>query len=190
MVYPNKQTGFTLVEMIGVMAVIAILASVAAPRVFESIEDAKVTKLVQQIQTIKTASAKFYADTGTWPLFHNSATYATNDTYHTLIKSNSIQGWQGPYLDKEPAHPFQPSATLYLVNTATAAYQCDSDGDGTTEGPWLSYYFTGMTLKTMEKVSNIIDSDGGATDWGTAGLVKQYNGNSTTGMVVCLTRTG
>jgi len=189
----KKQSGFTLIEMIGVMAVIAILASAAAPRVFDAIEDAKVSKLVQQVQTMKTASSKYYADTGTYPLYY---TASNNHYYHSLMFKDSAntsgverKGWNGPYVDKEPEHPVTPGALQYLVNTTNAAYVCDADGDGATEGPWLSYRFDGMSLKTMEKVSNIIDGDGGDANWGKHGLVKQYNENHSSIMIVCLNRT-
>ncbi len=193
MMKSGKQSGFTLIEMIGVLAVIAILASVAAPRVFEAIEDAKVSKLVQQVQNMKTAATKFYSDTGRYPIYYSTQ---TNHYYHSLIYQDSLNtananmtGWNGPYVDIEPEHPVTPGALQYLINTSSASYVCDSDGDGTTEAPWLLYRFDGMSLKTMEKVSNIIDGDGGTANWGQYGLVKQYNGNSTTIMIVCLSRT-
>lgn len=189
----KKQSGFTLVEMIGVMAVIAILASAAAPRVFDAIEDAKISRLVQQVQTMKTAASKFYADTGRYPIYY---TPQTNHFYHSLMYKDSantanadLQGWNGPYVDVEPEHPIKPGALQYLINTNSAPYICDADGDGTTEGPWLLYRFDGMSLKSMEKVSNIIDGDGSTPDWGKHGLVKQYNENHTSIMVVCLSRT-
>lgn len=189
----HSQKGFTLVEMIGVMAVIAILASVAAPKVFEAIEDSKVTKLVQQVNHMKTLTAEFYADTGRYPIMH---TGQTNNYYHSLMYKDSLNtanadmpGWNGPYMDVIPEHPFTPGALQYLINTTNAAYICDADGDGTTEGPWLTYRFDGMTRKTMEKVSAIIDGDGGTADWATKGKVKEYNGNHGSIMVVCLVRT-
>ena len=190
--------GFTLVEMIGVMAVIAILAGFAAPRVFDAIEDAKVTSAVQHIQTLKTATTQFYADTGRFPRFHstNAANGTGGNSYNQLMKKDSlntagadIPGWSGPYLDKMPEHPVTPGALQYLVSTNSAPYICDADGDGTTEGPWMLYRLDGLNVNTMEKISGIIDGDEGEADWGQAGLVKQYNGNNTTVMVVCFTRT-
>ena len=193
MKFPQSSQGFTLVEMIGVMAVIAILAAVAAPRVFSAIEDAKVSKLVQQVQNIKTASSKFYADTGRYPLMNTSQ---SNHYYHSLMYQDSLNtgnanmpGWNGPYLDVEPEHPITPGALQSLLNTTSAAYMCDADGDGSTESPWLVYRFDGLTRNVMEKVSNIIDGDGGTADWNSKGLVKEYNGNHASVMVVCLNRT-
>lgn len=193
----QSNKGFTLVEMIGVMAVIAILAGFAVPRVYEAIEDAKVTAVVQQIQSLKTATAEFYADTGRFPLYHstNAAAGTGGNYYNQFMKKDSlntsgadIPGWSGPYFDKMPEHPVTPKSLQYLIATNQAAYICDADGDGTTEGPWMLYRIDGLNVKLMEKISGIIDGDAGESDWGQAGLVKQYNDNSTSVMVVCFTR--
>ncbi|MDT0595480.1 prepilin-type N-terminal cleavage/methylation domain-containing protein [Glaciecola petra] len=193
MKYLKANKGFTLVEMIGVMAVIAILAAIAAPRVFDAIQDAKVTSLVQQINSFQTAATQIYKDTGRFPRYLSTN---TNAFYNTFMNKNSLNtanadmpGWNGPYLDNMPAHPITPGARQEIVNTNNNAYICDADGDGTNEGPWLTYRVDGLDRKVMEKVSNIIDGDGGTTNWATTGKVKEYNGNNARIMVVCLVRT-
>ena len=187
----NKQGGFTLVEMIGVLAVIAILASVATPRIMESIEDAKVSKFIQQVKLLEGVVSKYYADTGDWARFTSTS---TNDYDHQLISnakysSGTVSGWQGPYLDSEPQNPFDTDGYQTLLNTATAAYTCDVDGDGTADGSFYVYRVDGVGDKLAEKVSNILDRDGGSANWKTQGRVKRYSGTSTTSLVVCLFRT-
>ena len=61
----TKNSGFTLMEVIGVLAVIAIIAAVATPQIFQAIQDAKVTTLVNEANDLKAAVARYYKDTGT-----------------------------------------------------------------------------------------------------------------------------
>ena len=192
----NNQEGFTLVEMIGVLAVIAILASVATPRIMESIEDAKVSKFIQQVKLLEGAVSKYYADTGTWPNLYSTQDIATNPHQHQLMKNAAngsgatVNGWQGPYLDREPQHPFGDDSLLqYMIVTSTAAYTCDVDGDGTADGSFYIYRIDGVGDKLAEKISNIFDKDGGTANWKTQGRVKRYAGTHASILVVCLFRT-
>jgi prepilin-type N-terminal cleavage/methylation domain-containing protein len=57
----KSSSGFTLIEMIGVLAIIGILASVVAPKVIEAIRDAKVTSSLANLNTIKSAAINYYA---------------------------------------------------------------------------------------------------------------------------------
>lgn len=84
--------GFTLVELLVVIAIIAILAAIIAPNAFKAIEKSKVATAESDYKAIKTAALSYYGDTGKWPA--NSA---------DLVKEpNSINGWNGPYLEKWP----------------------------------------------------------------------------------------
>jgi prepilin-type N-terminal cleavage/methylation domain-containing protein len=64
-----NQTGFTLIEMIGVLAVIAILAALLIPKVFSAIADAKINNAVVSSETIKTAIADHYGKYGKFDTF-------------------------------------------------------------------------------------------------------------------------
>ncbi|MFT4585053.1 MAG: prepilin-type N-terminal cleavage/methylation domain-containing protein [Gammaproteobacteria bacterium] len=186
--------GFTLVEMIGVLAVIAILGSVAAPKIFAAIEDAKVSAYVQQINTLTSAVAKFQVDTGAWP--RHIPSHAQQRYHQLMVNSldgtNPIPGWQGPYLEKEVTHYISKTAyqDVFLANNNDANWACDLDGDGTADGQFIIYRSDTVSDKIAEKISNIIDGDGGVTagtkDWKKAGKVRRYQGNSASILQVCL----
>lgn len=186
--------GFTLVEMIGVMAVIAILASVATPRIIDSIEDAKISSFIQETKTLEGAVAKFYADTGKWPDFDTNYDKSSNPHYYQLTynaadaSGTTISGWQGPYVETIPNNPFTEGARVGLYDTDDSNYTCDVDGDGSPDGMFMSLRVDGVTDKVAEKISNILDGDGGSTSWKTTGRVKRYGGTHTSILIVCLSR--
>jgi len=57
-------SGFTLIEMIGVLAVIAILAALLVPKVFSAINDARINSVCINCDTVKTAVADHYGKYG------------------------------------------------------------------------------------------------------------------------------
>lgn len=188
------QKGFTLIEVVGVMAVIAIIASIAAPRIFSAIEDARVTTLVSQAKAIGVSVADFYKDTGKWP---RHIPTDTNDNNHQLMQNlnssgSAINGWNGPYLEKELTNVISPGSYQEVVVTTSSAYVCDLDGNGTQDGRFIVYRVDGVSDSVAKKVSNIMDKDGdnetGDTSWKKAGRVKRYNGDHGSILLFCLGR--
>jgi len=69
-------SGFTLIEVIGVVAVIAILAAVLTPRVVSVIARGKVNATAQSLGSLKSATADYVAKNGSFPV--RSGTGTTN----------------------------------------------------------------------------------------------------------------
>lgn len=62
-----RRSGFTLIEMIGVLAIIAILAVVIVPKVFDAIRSSKINSTLVSIDTYRTGVVDFVAKYGTIP---------------------------------------------------------------------------------------------------------------------------
>lgn len=58
--FQRGTSGFTLIEMIGVLSVIAILASLLVPRVMQAISDARVNEAVASCDGVKIAINQYY----------------------------------------------------------------------------------------------------------------------------------
>ena len=181
----KQQTGFTLMEMIGVMAVIAILAAVATPKIFEAIEDGKVSAFIGEANQLKLASARYYKDTGQWPRHIPSH---ADSRYHNLMVNDAdgngapINGWDGPYLEKELMNQITKGGYQELQYTSSTSWNCDVDGDGNRDGGFLVYRADNISDELAKKISNIIDGDGDVTtgngSWKAAGKIKRYGTNS------------
>lgn len=65
--HKNARSGFSLIEMIGVLAIIAILVAVVLPKVFSTIASSRVTHAAGSITTIRTAITDFAGKYGTIP---------------------------------------------------------------------------------------------------------------------------
>src|SRR5688500_1542516 len=64
---PRRLSGFSLVEMNGVLAIIAILAVIIVPKVFSTIASSRITNAVGSANSMKAAVAEFATRYGTLP---------------------------------------------------------------------------------------------------------------------------
>ena len=174
----QKQHGFTLMEMIGVMAVIAILASIATPTIIGAIRDAKITTFVENSNSLRSAVAQFYEDTGRFPVHVQTS---TNQNEKQLMKNTStpLSGWDGPYIEKKLQNSFSEGSYIAVLSTNNANYQFDLDGDGTVDTTNVSVLRVDQVTDSIaKKISDIIDNDGdvtsGSGSWKASGKVKRY----------------
>lgn len=136
-----NESGFTLIEMIGVLAVIAVLAALIIPKVFDVIAQSKVDGFASAVHTYESAITKYYADVGTilplnvagTPQTENSgdsanprslpARLALSSSDPLVLTTNLWPKFAGPYLEKFSTNsPPQLGTAMYIPVQGAVAY--------------------------------------------------------------------
>jgi prepilin-type N-terminal cleavage/methylation domain-containing protein len=189
-------SGFTLIEMIGVLAVIAILAAVLIPKVFEAINNARVSNASMSVNSMKTSCIDHYAKFGTFPT-DGSTTPATPittlpyDAFDTVLVKEGLAdkpfsvkigdgttGATGARVRIVPAAT-TVGGTIDGVNLAVAQYNLSGNTTpvGDTIGTWLvEAVIKGVTLADARALNASID--------GTSSGMGEISGNDFGGRVI------
>jgi prepilin-type N-terminal cleavage/methylation domain-containing protein len=96
----RRQSGFSLVEMIGVLAIIAILAVIIVPKVFSTIASARITSAASSVNAVKAAITDFAGKYGTIP------TTTANSRIDDLLFTDGLM--EGRFVIKIGTQPSTP----------------------------------------------------------------------------------
>lgn len=98
----NKQSGFTIIEILVVVVIIAILAAFVAPMIMKRPEQARMVRAKQDVQSIANAMDMYKLDNGSYPTqAQGIAALVTKPTQDPIPDS-----WQA-YLQHLPKDPWQ-----------------------------------------------------------------------------------
>lgn len=125
----HRQSGFSLVEMIGVLAIIAILAVVIVPKVFSTIASSRITNAVGSVTSVKSAVAEFAGKFGTVPVTN------ANSRIDDLLFANGFL--ESRFVVKVGT---QPSATAPVAATWQPA------------APWTPLVTPGTSQATQSRI--------------------------------------
>ncbi len=125
--FKNKQSGFTLIEIMVVVVIIGILASVVVPRIMDNPDKARVAKAKNDIQAIGSALDIYRLDNYVYP--------TTDQGLEALVtqptSSPEPANWkQGGYIKKLNKDPWG-NGYLYLnpgEHDETDIYSLGADG--------------------------------------------------------------
>jgi len=91
----NKRSGFTLIEMVGVLAVIAILAALLVPKIFAAIEESRYTNAVGSLNSVKAATMDYFSKNGGFSQSGNfDSDLITAGYLETAFKTRIGTGWK------------------------------------------------------------------------------------------------
>ncbi len=98
----QKQSGFTLLELLVVLGIIAMLAGIVGPQVMKHMGESKTKAAKVQIEDLSATMDMYKLDAGSYP---NS-----QQGLQALIEApDNAKRWNGPYLSKSkiPLDPWQ-----------------------------------------------------------------------------------
>lgn len=97
----NKQSGFTLLELLVVIGIIAMLVGLVGPQVIKHLGASKTKTARIQIEELVSALDMYKLDTGQYPT-------STQGLESLVVSPSEALNWNGPYLrkDKVPLDPW------------------------------------------------------------------------------------
>ena len=93
----NKQTGFTLIEMMIVVAIMAIMSAMLAPTLFNQVSKAEKARTASDIRQIESALKFYRLDNYRYPTQSQGL-----QALITAPSGSEATSWNGPYLEAIP----------------------------------------------------------------------------------------
>jgi general secretion pathway protein G len=93
----NKQTGFTLIEMMIVVAIMAIMSAMLAPTLFNQVSKAEKARTASDIRQIESALKFYRLDNYRYPTQSQGL-----QALITAPSGSEATSWNGPYLKTVP----------------------------------------------------------------------------------------
>lgn len=88
---PERQKGFSLIELLVVLVILGILGTLVAPRIFGQLDKAKVQGAQNQIVAISQALDLFRLNTDDYP----------EQLLDLVEQPSDVEGWAGPYIRRK-----------------------------------------------------------------------------------------
>ncbi len=128
----DRQSGFTLIEIMVVVVILGILATLVVPTVIQNVEEARINKARSDISTIQSQMEMFKLHAFRYP--------STDEGIEALVKPpntpDARDRWKGPYLPKVPNDPW--GRPYLYISPGTRAnidlYTLGADGQPGGEG--------------------------------------------------------
>jgi general secretion pathway protein G len=98
----NRQTGFTLIEVMIVVAIMGLMIAAIAPNLFGNVDKAQKTRIGSDIRQIESALKFYRLDNYRYPSQSQGL-----EALVTAPSGASGGQWNGPYLDELPKDPWQ-----------------------------------------------------------------------------------
>lgn len=177
----RRRSGFTLIEMIGVLAIIAVLAALLIPRIFSAINESRVNGAALSYNSLKSAAITYF---GKYGRFGDATGAAYADTTGVTNWDTSVL-LAGGFIEKPFETKLGTASNIQIVDSVASTTAADAtnasynlDGAGTandaTGAVVLQAVLFGVAEDDARELNNKIDGTTLGTTTGSdlAGRVK------------------
>jgi general secretion pathway protein G len=138
----NRQSGFTLIEIMVVVVILAVLGALVVPKILENVDKARVTRAASDIRAIETALDLYRLDNFKYPTSEQGLQALVKQPADPTITNYRSEGylpavpkdpWNNPYLYTSPgADGRQYEITTYGKDGKPGGEGYDADISSTT----------------------------------------------------------